>query len=275
MIRLCRPFYCDCRDIAGVRIRALKPYQTGRYTYHVKGWDLVDEPRMGSHIGKLRRTLVNDFKDFSHYQAVPFDGYVWWDSDVDASIEDLLHLLELGKKHPFVGLPYPNHSQSLYIASLEKSPGVLDKHFPLETRGLQEVHLLGGGFLWTAREVFEALEYPWWREVVVKQEGGGQDQLNEDWGLCVQARHGPGRKRFRIMCDFDRPVGHGLREHSTFNWKGSTMEQKTITVDEVAARAIHGLHEAVRHAANAMEQITGLLRQAAAENAEMKKDKKE
>jgi hypothetical protein len=267
-IRLCRPFYCDCRNLAAANMATLEPYRTGEYTYEMDGHTIIDEPRMGSHIGKLRRTLVNDQKSFAKYQKMDFDGYLWWDSDLGATAEDIRHVLAMVAKYGYniFCLPYTNHSGTRYLASLEKARGVEDGHFPLDTRGLQMVHLAALGFSYIAREVFESLEYPWWREAVIPY-CDGQEQLNEDYGMCVQARHGPGLWQYQIWADFDRPVRHGKRNHDSFMWtnknKGSTMEQKQTSIDEVALNMIAGI-----------QNLVNIIKQLAAENGKLKEEAK-
>lgn len=224
IIRLCRPFYCDCKNIAMKNMSTFKKYSTGiPYGYEIEGIKIIDEPRMGSHIGKLRRSLVNDLKDFSKYQKVPYDGYFWWDSDVGATVDDFIHLIKLIRETglDFIALPYLNHSGTCYVASMEKSIGVNNGHFPVSTKGLLEVHLIGGGFCYTSRNFFESMEWPWWRETIVSVDNG-QDITSEDYGLCVQARHGvelgTAKKTFKLYADFSHPVPHGERSHDSYKW---------------------------------------------------------
>jgi hypothetical protein len=205
--RVCVPFYGEF-EAAKPGLRELKAHP-GRYAI---------EARQGTYIWMVRNSLVNDEASSRKRQIpLPYDAWLFVDSDIAFSLEDVEHLEALNR--PIVCLPYRTHdAPDRYQAGRLDGRGMIVEKYPATTTGLQTVDFCGAGFLRIRRDVFCTLEYPWFRHQTVELELEGVEYceiMGEDIGFCMAAR----AAGYDIWCDFDRPVTHRLRTARQFDWQ--------------------------------------------------------
>jgi len=79
---------------------------------------------------------------------------------------------------------------------------ITEKHVQ-EMNGLTEVAYTGLGFMLVKRDVFESLEYPWFKPLDQKI-GNAVDFTSEDVGFCLRVRE----KGYKVLIDPKIRVGH-------------------------------------------------------------------
>ena len=206
IIRVCIPFYSEfeaCKE-------GLKELEA--CTEHT----FLIEPRQGTYIGKTRNHLVNDGKSSAKAQSPiqGVDAFLFIDSDIKfnyALIEQLT-----SKNVKIATLPYRKHAENALFECGEFVTGFdgeISSHYTVEETGVKKVSWCGSGMMLVKREVFENMEYPWFRHTMVVK-GEYQEEMGEDIGFCVGAKNA----NFNIWCDFNNPVEHVRRTAEQFDW---------------------------------------------------------
>jgi len=203
-IRVGIPFYSEFED-AKKGVHEL---------VHIKEHSFYIEPRQGVLIGRLRNSFVNDYKSQKKRQEpLNFDAFLFVDSDISFTAADAMRLIKADKD--IISGVYRSQKDEKYECGLfhPAIPGKVMTRFNSMTRGLRKVDFCGGGFLFVKRAVFEYLEYPWFRHMMVS-EGDYQEESGEDYGFAVNAAN----SNIEIWTDFDCEVNHRIREYSDFRW---------------------------------------------------------
>lgn len=210
-IRVCIPFYAE--------FETAKPglEELATCTEH----EFVIEERQGVRIAKLRNHLINDGKSSKKWQKpLDFDAFLDWDSDIDATLNDVLMMIKHDKD--IVTLPYlrhTNHDEYECGWFKKDKPGIISKRANNLQKGFLKMPWTGGGMRLTKAHVYEKMEYPWYRNSLVI-DGELQEETGEDIGFCLGAT----KAGFDIWCDFDNPVGHTKRDMNSFNWNTNNPE---------------------------------------------------
>ena len=142
-----------------------------------------------------------------HFQG-QYDGVLFVDADQTFTLENVLQLINHDK--PVIFGAYRRHEDRTKFNSgtFTGEPGVIDRYYPDDTRGLKAVDFGGIGFLYCSKEALEAIEYPWFRHTMVDG-----DETNFGIGFCLNAS-----KHFTLWTDFDCEVGHIQRTAANIEW---------------------------------------------------------
>ncbi|MDR2728494.1 MAG: hypothetical protein LBB56_05120 [Chitinispirillales bacterium] len=171
-----------------------------------------------------------------------YDYYLSVDADIAFKPEHLLQLLK--RDLDVVGAAYQYRAQTdlLVAGHFANSEGVVraEEFLPIDTLGVKEVDWIGAGFTLIKKHVFEAMDYPWYREQIVEFDDAAGEKsavwVGEDVGLCLGAR----KKGFKIYCDCDCHVRHLVNSGSQTS-KSPFMNKDSYTVDEAAGLAFEML----------------------------------
>ncbi len=161
-----------------------------------------------------------------------FDAILFLDSDIGFTLEDVLCLIEHDKD--VVSIPYCSHNnpqQTLVASWVKDNPGEIDTFYGLQERDFKEVDATPLGMSLIKRTVFDKIEYPYFRHILVDCEGR-REESSEDYGFCLLCREAG----IKIYCDFDRKVYHKPRTEKDFNWdlnEGVSMGQVPDNFDSV------------------------------------------
>lgn len=151
-------------------------------------------------------------------EVMPFEGKVeydylmWIDSDMAWQPDDVVRLLNHRKDIVSGVCPMGDkQDRAAYGWYAERADGVQVMRYATvkgsaDMQELIEVDFAGFGFVMIKRGVFEAVGYPWFREVV-RQEGYTKLRTSEDIGLCTRAR----MAGYKVWVDPLVRIGH-LRE---------------------------------------------------------------
>jgi hypothetical protein len=133
-----------------------------------------------------------------------YEGTIWIDSDIECSLADVIHLIEL--KKDIVGLPYTiRGDKSKYNAGYIKDGDFI--HLPTSETGLKKVDGQGMGCRYISMGVFKKMT-PFWFWPSTLEHNGKIQTLVEDWAFDLKAR----KLGFNVYCHFNRPVGHNTGE---------------------------------------------------------------
>ena len=159
----------------------------------------------GTYIGNQRNLLIHNMTSSRIDQKLP-EGethYLFLDSSNTIGTTEVERLLN--HDLDIVSAAYtPRGNRNYYCAgNAVYKDGLLKKEYiPATTTGLIEVDIVGAGALLVKREVFEKLEYPWFRHEWVRFEMDGikyQAQTGEDIGFCLLAK----ANGYKIYVDCD------------------------------------------------------------------------
>lgn len=197
IIRVCFPYYKECpiHD----KIEAQVNQYSGKYTFELyKG--------QGTIVHDVRNALVTNTLRVNKKNPVlpPFDFLVMIDSDVDCSLEDIIHLIEKDKDVVFLPYELRGHPDKYNAGYLTKKG---HQHLNKSTKGFRSIHGGGNGCKAWKRKVFKRVP-PFWFWPGVLEYGDEIESLVEDWSFDARAR----KAGFQVWCDFDRPVKHNLKE---------------------------------------------------------------
>ena len=210
-IRVCIPFYSEFESTKPGLLE-LKACQ--EHEFYI-------EPRQGTYPkGAVRNHLTtdagiaqkrNNLVDDGVPGVLDFDAFLFVDSDISFTLSDVLKLIEWDKD--IVGSPYRSQGDPGYEVGLWSTPGRIKSRYPKDMSGIKEVDWIGAGFLLVKREVFEKLQYPWFRHTLVDMDGY-QEEVGEDLSFCLLAQSAG----FKVYCNFETPVQHRIRNHSDIDW---------------------------------------------------------
>lgn len=167
----------------------------------------------GGTISTQRNAGVNDQSSQCIHQKVDFDYYLSLDADIKFEVPQLLQLIN--HNLDIVGGAYQCrgtddkavcgyfHAGTQRVS--KEKMRVLDI-----TRGIVEVDWIGSGFTLIKKEVFEKMEYPWYRDMVIPYLNEKNEPCNtwvgEDVGFCIGAK----QAGFKVHCDMSCQVVHIL-----------------------------------------------------------------
>lgn len=135
-------------------------------------------------------------------QVLPYDYYLSTDDDMAFCPETIERLIAQDKD--VIGAAYPTrdgYPDSL-VAAKVGSRGKQD-WYKIWDHGLQECDWTGGGCCLIKKEVFENMEYPYFRNHVICDQGYA-DVCTEDISFCFDAR----KAGYKIWVDLDNRVAH-------------------------------------------------------------------
>lgn len=135
-------------------------------------------------------------------QALPYDYYLSTDDDMAFRPENIERLVE--ENLDIVGASYSTREgPSDIIVAKPFGAKTQEDWLKVYDKGLKEVEWTGGGCILIKKNVFEAMEYPYWRNEVLI-DGDEADLSTEDSGFCINAR----KIGFKVYCDLDNRVAH-------------------------------------------------------------------
>ncbi len=160
---------------------------SGTHCAHARNISSLAEPEKKT--GKIKQTL-------------PYDYYLSVDDDMAFRPENIERLIK--KELDIVGASYStrNGPSDLIVAKPFGAKSQAD-WLKVYDNGLKEVEWTGGGCILIKKNVFEAMEYPYWRNEVIIN-GDEADLSTEDSGFCMNAR----KAGFKVFCDLDNRVAH-------------------------------------------------------------------
>lgn len=195
MIRVLTPYYKSYETIAPI----LNALDKNRFQPLQAKGTLIANAR--NHL--VTGTVNNSLKK----QPIPKCDFLFIDSDIVCTVEDVEKIVELGKKYPVISFPYPyatkQESQYYVCGEWNRLVGNVGLKYSTQAKGCHAVAWCGAGFLYIRREVFQALEFPYFRPGVLEY-GDNANLFGEDIGFCMELH----KKNIPIYCSFDNPVGH-------------------------------------------------------------------
>jgi len=178
----------------------------------------------GASISVLRNNGINNGTSNRQKQKfADFDYILCLDSDIEFKPEDVKRLIDQDKDIISGAYQYRKDRNFAVAGIFSKIEGIVDKHgfVVWNESGLREVDWVGAGFLLIKRHVFEAMNYPYFRELVVDFERYGvmySAWVGEDVGFCLAAK----KAGFKIWVDMDVKVNHLIAEPFESNIDGET-----------------------------------------------------
>jgi len=147
-------------------------------------------------------------------QEIVDRDFLFIDSDIIFTKADVEHIIALGKDNPVVFLPYKTHAnpKEYQCGNWGKYIGVSGMRYPTSSIGRHLIDWCGAGFLFVKREVFQAIEYPYFRYYILDL-GEHAVPVGEDFGFCIQLH----RAGIPILCDFNHPIGHKQRKKAFYD----------------------------------------------------------
>jgi len=171
-----------------------------RIAAHVDLWDR----RRGTLIWRARNAGVQSHPSWDKRQPAR-DDILHLDADIAFEPHDLDRLLSHGL--PIVGGAYADRDTGRLCGGWLRDSGEVEL-VPPDAAGLVEVDWIGAGFLYTAKEVFDRIEYPWFRPYYWNLRDRAE-YMGEDIGFCMQAR----AAGYTIYMDCDCRVIHYSSTH--------------------------------------------------------------
>lgn len=161
-------------------------------------------------IGLGRNAGVNDGASSAVRQGGwEWDYYLSVDGDIGFKAEDALKLLASGKDIISGAYQYRCDANKMVAGTLNKN-GVCehDTYLDWTETGIKKVDWAGSGFVLIKREVFEAVDYPWYQEGVTKyKDDRGVEQacyVSDDIVFFTKAI----KAGFEVYVDCDCRVAH-------------------------------------------------------------------
>lgn len=144
----------------------------------------------GSNIPRARNGAVNKEISDQKFQKIDgFDFFLGVDADIEFTTDDVLKLLS--RRKDVIGGLYPNKkNRSQAVAGKFTPHGSIDPsgYISMSDTGIKKTDWIGGGFTLIKKDVFERVEYPWYRYKIVSytddNEVQHQQQTSEDLGFC-------------------------------------------------------------------------------------------
>ena len=199
LIRVGTPLYYGAVD-SRPEIQDLKSKRVGDLAFDM-------QTATGTYIDDNRNALVNHNGSQKKRQCVGgFDALLFSDLDVRFGVHDVLRLV--GHNKPIVGGAYLSRGDAHFVeAGLFGLPGEVKFRYTKLEQGLKKVDFVGAGFLLVRRQVFENLDFPWFRRFVLEK-GDCAVNVGEDLAFCIAAK----AAGYDIYCDFDLSLTHQTKE---------------------------------------------------------------
>ena len=181
-------------------------YNIPGYGFRNGDIDFVVYPSSHCYLSTSKNNGINSFSGSIKKQQniTDCDFILLMDADHSFLPEQINKLLK--NDLPIVGGAYKYRHSCLsecYVAGDMRENGELKDRLHISSTGLNKVHWVGGGFVLVKVEVFNKLEFPWFRGGVVDM-GDTANELGEDIGFCLQAM----KANIPVYCDCDCRVGH-------------------------------------------------------------------
>lgn len=157
-----------------------------------------------------RNLAVKEQSFHIHQTDFDFDYFLSLDSDIEFKSTDVQALID--RNLPVISGAYKSRANKGKITagyfSVYGMP-LPETHLNESSIGLIQCDWVGAGFLLIKREVFEKIEYPWFRDEIVKFNYNNipcAAWVGEDVGFCMQCT----KRGFPIFVDTDVKVNHIL-----------------------------------------------------------------
>jgi len=201
-IRVCIPYYAE--------FEAVKPGL--EELLECREHQFVIIPRMGTYVGEVRNSLINDGVSRMMFQkpVQGFDAFLFIDSDISFTLNDVLSLIKHDKPIVFGSYPRSWDESVLECGWFDEKTGFIGGRYGIDKEGFQKVGWAGAGFCLVKSSVFEKLTYPWYRHILKQYDDGKdifQEEAWEDIGFCIHAVE----SGYEIWCDFNTRAGHTPR----------------------------------------------------------------
>ena len=201
-IKVCTPYYETIAPETIASVDAL--IATGLKCVWQKKW--------GVYIGQARNELVGG-SSAKIWQKLPDDytHYLFLDADIAFKPEDVLKLLRDDKD--VISGAYPRRGEpSVAVAGWwwrkdKLRRGICGDFVKMADEGVKKIDYAGGGLLLVKKEVFEKIEYPWFRHQLIRLDEGldvEAIEAGEDMGFCMLCEDAG----IDIWCDCDVKVEH-------------------------------------------------------------------
>lgn len=140
-------------------------------------------------------------------QVLPYDYYLSMDDDMGFSAETVERLI--ARNVDIVGAAYLNREgDAAEIVAMPVNGKTKVDQFRVWQCGLQEALWVGGGCMLIRKNVFEAMEFPWWRNniaTILDDKGVAYAEVQtEDISFCANAR----AAGFKVWIDLDTRAAH-------------------------------------------------------------------
>lgn len=150
-------------------------------------------------------------------QKLDYDYYLSIDGDMGFTINNIIRLIKKyeeikssGRAIGILGAAYPGrgleNSNKLIAGNFSKVLGhnPLELYLPYDAIECIEVDYVGTGFMLIPKDVFESLEYPWFRSYVINV-GDENSLTTEDLSICMDVKE---KLERTIWCDCSNRVAH-------------------------------------------------------------------
>ena len=158
----------------------------------------------GATIARMRNSMITQSK-LMYQDCFDFDYFLSLDSDIQFTEENIYQLID-GDKLVISGLyPYKDNRKNGVGGMFDC--GIVTENIVMDSKGIHKVDWVGSGFLLINSNVFKHLEYPYFRNEIIRKEIDGeinQDMCSEDIGFALNCK----RNGVDIWCNCDCKVNH-------------------------------------------------------------------
>jgi len=134
-----------------------------------------------------------------------------WFLSVDADIVFTMHNIEqlIAHNQPIISGAYPrkNNATKIHAGHWGQIPGSIGPELLSQDTGVHPINWCGGGFILIRRDVFETLEYPWFRIHTIGCTIKGikyAEQTTADLGFCIHVQ----QSGYTLLCDCNCKLQH-------------------------------------------------------------------
>jgi hypothetical protein len=168
---------------------------------------------------KARNAGINEERSCLLRQNLgPIDAFLHIDADNSFEPGQIYKLIEHDK--PIIGAAYLRRGSDEIVAGSWDRTDKPVQFLPLSTKGLQEVDWVGHGVCLVKREVYENMDFPWYRFDVIRS-ADKAFEVGEDISFCMAAQ----KAGFGIFVDCDTIVKH----HTDWAGRGDNRPQSLYT----------------------------------------------
>ncbi len=189
-------------------------------------YEVVLAPGYSSHVALSRMRCMGldnlRGKDQKPFNGMPYDTYVWIDSDIVWTPEQFMSLLESAEVHPVVAGLYRMSDLKHFAVVRDWSTEFFCKHGTFEFLTAETVQAWkdetkqrymstsysGMGFMAIKKEVLDAMEYPYFdapvQEILTPDGVQLRDLCSEDVAFCKNIQ----KAGYQVYVDTDLVVGH-------------------------------------------------------------------
>ena len=173
-------------------------------------WDVDFKKVSGTYVCKARNAAVTLELSHKKRQTYDWDYFLSMDADMAFSPENVQRLIDLDLD--IVSMGYQGRIGQLtdrIVAGHWNPPGDIpglsniEYWFPAWDTGLKEADWCGMGACLIKKKVFEAMEHPYYRHIVVDR-GDCASEITEDMSFCILAK----RAGFQTWVDLNNRAVH-------------------------------------------------------------------